>query len=226
VLVWDGEAAATHAFRGVLGAKVVICNPADPEAKGLVERANGYLETSFLPGRSFDLPVDFNAQLSAWTAVVNTRRRRVPGCAPTDRIGADRAAMVALPPVPPATGWATSLRLPRDHYVRLDGNDYSVHPEAVGRRIEVTADLDRVRVACEGRVVGDHARVWARHQTLTDPAHRAAGTRLRAEHAATAGAAKPCANEVEERALTDYDTAFGLGEGPGDGQGGRDGEVA
>jgi hypothetical protein len=25
--------------------------------------------------------------------------------------------------------------LPRDHYVRVDGNDYSVHPVAVGRRI-------------------------------------------------------------------------------------------
>jgi transposase len=29
----------------------LLCGPADPEAKGLVERANGYLETSFLPDR-------------------------------------------------------------------------------------------------------------------------------------------------------------------------------
>jgi len=79
VLVWNGEGAvgqrrrrttvltqATHAFRGVLGAKVVICDPGDPEAKGLVERANGYLETSFLPGRTFVSPDDFNAQLADW----------------------------------------------------------------------------------------------------------------------------------------------------------------
>ena len=32
---------------------VVFCKLGDPEAKGLVERANRYLETSFLPGRSF-----------------------------------------------------------------------------------------------------------------------------------------------------------------------------
>jgi hypothetical protein len=32
-------------------------------SKGLVERANGYLETSFLPGRSFTSPADFNEQL-------------------------------------------------------------------------------------------------------------------------------------------------------------------
>jgi transposase len=76
VLVWDGEGAigqrrrrqtvlteAAHGFRGVLGAKIVLCDPGDPEAKGLVERANGYLETSFLPGRSFASPQDFNVQL-------------------------------------------------------------------------------------------------------------------------------------------------------------------
>jgi transposase len=50
-LVWDQEGAvgkrrrrvsvlteAAQAFRGVLGARIVLCDPADPEAKGLVER--------------------------------------------------------------------------------------------------------------------------------------------------------------------------------------------
>jgi hypothetical protein len=137
-----------------------------------------------------------HAQLAAWTALVNTRRRRVLGCAPTERIGADRAGMLPLPPVPPVTGWSCSLRLPRDHYVRVDADDYSVRPEVVGRRVEVSADLDRVRVHAEGRLVADHARVWARHQTLTDPVHRTAAARLRAEHSAVtaiAGAAKPAA---------------------------------
>ncbi|HEX8771176.1 MAG TPA: hypothetical protein VF711_10455 [Acidimicrobiales bacterium] len=53
-------------FRGTRGMGVVICKPGDPEAKGLVERANGYLETSFLPGWRFSGPQDFNAQLATW----------------------------------------------------------------------------------------------------------------------------------------------------------------
>ena len=69
---------------------------------------------------------------------------------------------------------AHSRRLARDYYVRLDSNDYSVHPGVIGRRIEVLADLDRVRVLCEGKIVADHERVWAWHQTVTDPEHRAA----------------------------------------------------
>jgi transposase len=223
VLVWDGESAIgqrrrrqtvlteqAHAFRGVLGAKILICDPGDPEAKGLVERANGYLETSFLPGRSFASPADFNAQLADWLMLVNERRRRVLGCAPTDRIEADRAGMLPLPPVAPVTGWRSSLRLPRDHYVRLDSNDYSVHPAVVGRRVEVAADLDRVRVWCDGRLVADHQRCWARHQTISDPDHLQAAARLRAERAAVTGRDD---TQVQLRCLADYDAAFGLDDG-------------
>jgi transposase len=226
VLVWDGEGAVgqrrrrqtvlteqAHAFRGVLGAKIVICDPGDPEAKGLVERANGYLETSFLPGRVFSSPADFNAQLGDWLARVNQRTRRVLGCAPADRIDADRAAMLPLPPVAPATGWRSALRLPRDHYVRLDSNDYSVHPAAVGRRVGVVADLEQVQVWCDGRLVAEHARCWARHQTISDPAHLAAAAQLRQQRAALATSARHGAEEVQLRLLTDYDHAFGLDDG-------------
>jgi transposase len=227
VLVWDGEGAVgqrrrrqtvltehAQAFRGVLAAKIIICDPGDPEAKGLVERANGYLETSFLPGRTFTSPADFNAQLAGWLALVNQRPRRVLGCAPADRIEADRAAMLQLPPVAPVTGWRSSLRLPRDHYVRLDSNDYSVYPAVVGRRVEVAADLDRVRVWCEGRLVADHGRCWARHQTLSDPAHLQAAARLRQQRAVL-GRHPKHAEEVQLRCLADYDVAFGLDDGQG-----------
>ena len=138
VLVWDGESAVgrwrarkpeltreCHAFRGVLGTRVLICKPGDPEAKGLVERFHDYLEKSFLPGRTFTGPGDFNTQLQSFLARANTRHHRVLGCAPTERISTDRAAMLGLPPVAPVTGWRQTLRLPRDHYVRLDSNDYS-----------------------------------------------------------------------------------------------------
>src|SRR6266704_2407549 len=92
-----------QAFRGTLAAKVIVCKPADPEAKGLVERFHDYLERSFLPGRDFAGPADFNAQLRQWLAVANTRIRRALGCSAAERIDADRAAMLGLPPVPPVT---------------------------------------------------------------------------------------------------------------------------
>jgi transposase len=196
----------------VLGAKILICDPGDPEAKGLVERANGYLETSFLPGRSFTSPADFNAQLDDWLRLANRRQRRALGRAPADRIDADRSAMLRLPPVAPVTGWHASLRLPRDHYIRLDSNDYSVHPVVVGRRVEVAADLNRVRAFCDGQLVADHERCWARHQTLSDLAHLQTAARLR-HHRATRS--RVTTDEVELRCLADYDTVFGLDDAHG-----------
>jgi transposase len=223
-LVWDGEGAVgrwragkpeltrdCQAFRGTLGVKVVICKPADPEAKGLLERAHDWLERSFLPGRVFTGPADFNHQLAGWLAMANTRPKRVLGCSPADRIAADKTAMLTLPPVAPVTGWRLALRLPRDHYVRLDTNDYSIHPAVIGRRIEVTASLDRVRAACEGHLVADHERVWAKHQMISDPGHLAAAQVLRRDRLELVRpAAEP---QVQIRPLTDYDTALGLDGG-------------
>jgi len=219
-LVWDNEAAVGswragrpkltdqfEGFRGTLGIRVVQCRPADPEAKGLVERANGYLETSFLPGRTFGSPADFNAQLECWLEKANNRQHRALGCRPVDRLAADQAAMLALPPVPAALGWRSSLRLPRDHYVRLDSNDYSVHPAAVGRLVEVTADLENVTVTCTGRTVAVHDRCWARHQSITDPEHVTAAAELRNK---LRELTRPEQTDVQQRALSDYDQVFGL----------------
>lgn len=116
-----------------------------------------------------------------------------------------------LPPVAPATGWRCSTRLARDHYVRLDGNDYSVHPSVIGRRVEVLADLHRVRVFCDGRVVADHDRIWAKHQTISADEHVTAAKALRAARVGLLRPAPPA--EVEIRPLSDYDTALGLTDG-------------
>jgi transposase len=227
VLVWDGESAIgrwragrveltaeCQAFRGTLASKVLVLRPREPEHKGIIERAHDYLERSFLPGRSFSSPADFNAQLQQWLHLVNARTRRVLGCAPTDRITADRAAMLSLPPVDPVTGWRHSLRLPRDHYIRLDSNDYSVHPSVIGRRIELLADLERVRAFCDGKLVADHERIWAWHQSISDPGHIAAAKLLRK---ARIGMLRPVNAEpdVQIRCLEDYDTALGLADADG-----------
>lgn len=121
LLVWDNEAGVGRgkvtgefaAFAGLLATKIYLCRPRDPEAKGLVERANGYLETSFLPGRHFAGPDDFNSQLAAWLKVANRRVHRTLGARPPDRWEADRAGMLTLPPVDPPAWWRFQVRLGR-----------------------------------------------------------------------------------------------------------------
>lgn len=223
ILVWDNEAGigqhhrltvGARAFAGTLGTRIYQTRPRDPEAKGVVERANGFLQTSFLPGRAFVSPADFNDQLGGWLPRANMRLLRRTGARPADRLGADVAAMSALPPVAPQVGWTDRVRLSRDYYVRVAGNDYSVDPSVIGRFVDIRCDLATVRVACAGQSVASHARCWDARRTITDPAHVEAAARLRADHhnrpTSAAGAGRVVGEQVGMRALTDYDTLFGL----------------
>jgi hypothetical protein len=115
--------------------------------------------------------------------------------------------MLPLPPIPLHLGWRNRVRLGRDYYVRLDTNDYSVDPHLIGRIVDVAADLDRVKVRLEGRVVTEHRRVWARGTTITDPAHLQASALLRKQFQQPRPAAAP---DELTRDLADYDRAFGL----------------
>lgn len=225
MLVWDNEAGIGRgrvtgdfaAFAGLLATRIYLCRPRDPEAKGLVERANGYLETSFLPGRTFTGPGDFNTQLTAWLAIANRRIHRSLGTRPTDRWEADQAQMLALPPVDPPRWWRMTTRVGRDHYLRVDTCDYSVHPLAIGKKVTVRTDAEEVVATLTpgGAEVARHARCWAKHQTLTDPAHAQAAAVLRGEYRhqqaarnATTATALAGLVEVEQRRLETYDRMF------------------
>ena len=224
-LIWDNEpgigrgqrrAEGVTAFMGTLATKLVLLPPNDPESKGLLERRNGWFETSFMPGRTFASPADFNIQFGDWLVRANSRVVRTIKAAPVDRVEADRAAMLPLPPIPLHLGWRNKIRLGRDYYVRLDTNDYSVDPTMIGRMVDVAADLDHVRVRSEGRIVADHVRLWARGATVTDPVHveTAAWLRKQFQQSRTVGAAAGDAGDDLVRNLADYDRAFGIANEP------------
>lgn len=214
-LVWDNEAgigrrnhlaAGVTAFTGALATNIVQLKPFDPESKGIVERANQYLETSFLPGRRFTSPQDFNTQLAHWLPVANQRSVRALKARPVDLVDQDRDGMLALPVLPPTAGFAHRIRLGRDYYVRVLSNDYSVDPVAIGRMVDIRADLTSVKVVLDGKPVAQHRRSWNTGQVITDPAHVASAKvmRDRFQH--------PAALEEDTlvRDLADYDTAFGV----------------
>jgi hypothetical protein len=214
-LIWDNEAGigrggrladGVAGFTGMLATKIVQLKPFDPESKGIVERSNGYLETSFLPGRRFSSPADFNRQLNDWLPIANRRTVRSLGARPVDLVEVDRAAMLPLPPVAPTLGHRSRVRLGRDYYVRVAGNDYSVDPTMIGRMVEINAGLEEVMVTAEGRQWARHQRVWATRSIVTDPAHVQAAAQLRA----TFSQSRPAASEDLLRDLADYDRAFGV----------------
>ncbi|NLT55537.1 MAG: IS21 family transposase [Actinomycetales bacterium] len=231
-LVWDLESAigkgrrvsaAAAGFAGTLATSIRLLPARDPESKGIVERTNGFLETSFLPGRTFAGPADFNAQLGQWLTTANTRMVRSSGSRPVEALPADLAAMTALPPIAPVTGTWTRVRLGRDYYVRVDTCDYSVHPRVIGRLVDVHATPETVEVTCAGERVAAHPRCWARRVTVTDPAHQRAAAQMRTALAADAARRERArrvhadGHPVTLRVLSDYDLAFGVDFDPAGG---------
>lgn len=225
-LVWDRESAIggtgkvttpAAAFAGTLATRIQLAPPRDPEYKGMVERANGYLETSFLPGRRFTSPTDFNTQLHDWLTRANTRTVRAIGGRPVDLLATDVAAMIELPPVIPAIGLRHRIRLARDYYVRVDGADYSIDPRVIGRFVDVSASPTRVVARCDDQIVARHDRSWAKHVVVTDPDHVSVAAQLRhgladERRRRTAAATRRHidGHPVSLRALPDYDALFGV----------------
>jgi transposase len=183
VLVWDREG-SLHAgggrptevyasFCGQLKVDWLFCEPADPQAKGVVERLQGYFETNFEPGRRFANHLDFQLQLNAWFEKANARQHRSLRCRPIDRLAEERELMRPLPAgeLDVDRRWVT--RVAPDPMLRFDTNDYSLDPGLVGRRVEVRISQREVTAVAldTGELACRHGRSFARHRTVTALEH-------------------------------------------------------
>jgi transposase len=207
-LVWDRQSglhagggrptAEFAAFCGQLRVDWQFCAPADPQAKGVVERLQDFMERSFEPGRSFATELDFQAQLDTWFAErANVRHHKTLRCRPIDRLAEERQVMASLPAATPDTDRRWVLRVPPDPHLRFDSCDYSLDPDLVGRRVEVrVTEREVLAVALDsGELACRHQRTFAKHRTVTDLAHARALRAGRAEPEPT----------VEVRPLARYD---------------------
>lgn len=209
-LVWDREGALhagdgrpTEAYAALCGRLRVgwhFCGPNDPQAKGVVERLQGYIETSFEPARRFANEFDFADQLDGWFDTrANLRTHRALRCRPADRLPEDLGAMSPLPrEQPPDLDRRQVIRVGADPYVRADTCDYSLDPRLVGRRVAVRIGQREISAIAldSGEIACRHRRSYARHRTISDPQH------LRLLRAGRGARAEP---EVEERPLARYD---------------------
>lgn len=207
-LVWDRQAGihghggrpseAFAAFCGQLKVAWRFCEPADPQAKGAVERLQGYAETNFEPGRRFANDLDFQDQLDGWFERVNARTHKTLRARPVDRLAQEHQVMKALPAQMPDTARRWVTRVPPDPHLRIDTNDYSLDPALVGRRVEVRVDQEQVRavVLDTGEVACAHQRSFAKHHTITALEHA---------RALRDGRQPPAETQVEVRPLARYD---------------------
>lgn len=207
-LVWDREGALhagggrpTEIFAGFCGQLKVgwhLCAPRDPEAKGIVERLHGFMESSFEPARLFAGPADFQRQLDGWFSErANVRFHRGIRARPIDRLAEEQLRAFAEPL--PDFDRRLVLRVPPQPYARVDTNDYSLDPAFVGRRVELRVSQTEVcAIALDtGLIVASHERSFARYRTVTALEH---ARTLRDQREA-----RQREPEVEHRPLSQYD---------------------
>lgn len=157
---------------GALGAKAVTLPPRRPTSKGSVERANGYLETSFLPLRSFADLADLRAQHDTWACeVAYQRHHRCVDARVIDAFRVEKGYLGPLPDPLPDTDQHLGTRIGKDAFVRASGADYSVPPGLVGRRVQIRLSLSDVYVTLEGRLLARHTRSYVPADMVVDPEH-------------------------------------------------------
>lgn len=179
LMVWDREGCLhagggrpNDAYAGFCGQLMLdwyFCEAADPQAKGAVERLQGYLETNFERGRRFD----FQLQLDGWFPE-GQRAGAQNAQGPADRPSHRRARGDA-----PAARVTARLRPPLGDtgsagpYLRVDTNDYSLDPKLAGRRAEVRVSQLEVSASAldTGELACRHERSFAKHRTITALEH-------------------------------------------------------
>jgi transposase len=203
-----GGSRPTEEFAGFCGQLSVgwrILDPGDCQAKGVSERLQGFMETSFEPGRSFANELDFQDQLDRWfDERANVRLHRTLRERPVERLEREREHMRALPETGPDLDRRIVMRVPPQPYVHVDRNDYSLDPRLVGRRVDVRVSQREIVVVAldTGELVAKHRRVFAAGQELTDPAHQRALEQLRLERYR---GKPPVGEDVQVRNLAVYD---------------------
>jgi hypothetical protein len=136
--------------------------------------------------------------LDGWFEKVNARRHKTLRERPADRLAAELDAMAPLPAELPDTARRWVTRVAPDPHLRVDTNDYSLHPALVGRRVEVSVDQRHVTAIAldTGELACRHQRSFARHRTITA---------LERARALKTHRRRPVETPVEVRPLARYD---------------------
>jgi putative transposase len=146
----------------VLGVRLVHSRPYSPQGRGKQERANRYIRDAFVAEAchvgigSLD---ELNDRFAAWVEqIANRRTHAETNETPIERFergGPHRG--VTAETVVDAFRWSTTRKVTRTATVPLEGNNYSVDPALVGRRVELRydpEDLSRIDVFVEGKPAG------------------------------------------------------------------------
>jgi transposase len=161
------------AFARTLGFEFRAHRVGHPDRKGRIERNFFFVETNFLPGRSFTDFDDLNRQALAWCReVANANTKRVLGMSPEAAYVIEKSYLQPLPSALPPVYEVLDRVVDLSGYASLESNRYSVPERLVGQTVTVYKYPARVEIHHRGRAVATHPRlIGQRDARSTDPMH-------------------------------------------------------
>lgn len=149
------------------------CNPARGNEKGRVERAIGFLRTSFFAGRIFRDLDDANRQLTHWIDTTANVRPwpQDKGRTVADAFAEEAPRLLTLPACPAPTAYVATVRSDKTPYVRFDLNDYSIPHELCRKPLTLIVTDVEVKILDGDRMVALHRRSYDRGERVEDQAH-------------------------------------------------------
>jgi hypothetical protein len=167
------------AFARTLGFEFRAHRVGNPDRKGRIERNFFFVETNFLPGRSFTDFDDLNRQALAWCKeVANANPKRVLGMSPEAAYVIEKPYLQPLPTALPPIYEVLDRVVDLNGYVSLESNRYSVPERLLGQRVAVYKYPAQVHIHHHGAAVATHPRlIGQRDARSTDPMHHPTPTR-------------------------------------------------
>jgi hypothetical protein len=148
------------AFARTLGFRFQAHAVGHPDRKGRIERPFFYVETNFLPGRSFRSFEDLNHQALAWCRdIANQKPKRVLGMSPEAAYLIEKPDLQPLPSALPAVYEVFERVVDLYGYVSVDTNRYSVPERFVGRPVTVYKYPADIRICRRGTEIARHPRL-------------------------------------------------------------------
>lgn len=170
--------------------------------KGRVERSIRFIRDNFFAARKFSSLEDLNVQAREWMTGV-AAQRKCPGETDMTVEQAFQQEKNIIRKIANPLPWVEEkviAKVGKTHYVRFEGNDYSVEPECVRETVTLLISGELVRVLYGDKIVGTHKRCYDKGKIIEDEKHILALRELKkmARHTSAIGLIQNAVPEIKE----------------------------
>jgi transposase len=159
-------------FAAHYGFTISPCSVRQPQQKGRVENAVGYVKKNFLAGLELTDFCVLNPAVRQWLeGIANVRLHGTTKRRPVDLFAEEKPALRPRPHAPYDVGQIRPARANNRFRVAFDANSYSVPAEYASALLTLKVYPDELCIYREDRLIARHVRCYDRHQDFEHPDH-------------------------------------------------------